>query len=129
MCALRTTKIRTKKGFALSDWQLLQSKATFNSLDEKPQDGYGIGEVEKHNKQYDGWVVVGDKVFNVTPYIAYHPGGEKILLPYLGKDATDAFNKYHSYVSVDELLKKCFVGHFNKSKSPIKNAEVIGKSS
>ena len=67
MCALRTTKIRTKKGFALSDWQLLQSKATFNSLDEKPQDGYGIGEVEKHNKQYDGWVVVGDKVFNVAP--------------------------------------------------------------
>ena len=117
MCALRTTKIKQRKGFSLSDWQLLQSKAKFNSEDEQPKEGYNIEQIQKHNKKYDGWMIINNKVFNVTPYIAYHPGGEKILLPYLGKDGTKAFNKYHNYISVDELLKKCYVGCFNNNNN------------
>ena len=115
MCALRTTKVKLKKGFSLNDWQLLHSKATFNSLDEPV--GYKIEDVQKHNKKYDGWMVIGDKVFNVTPYIAYHPGGEKILEKNLGKDVTEEFNKFHKYINVEELLKKCCVGFYVRGDS------------
>ena len=45
MCALRTTKIKQKKGFSLSDWQLLQSKAKFNSEDENSVYDTSIGRI------------------------------------------------------------------------------------
>jgi cytochrome b involved in lipid metabolism len=40
----------------------------------------------------------------------FHPGGKKILMPALGKDATKLFDKYHRWVNVEFMLAKCMVG-------------------
>lgn len=32
-------------------------------------------------------------VYNVTPYMDYHPGGEEELMKAAGKDGTDLFDK------------------------------------
>lgn len=33
-------------------------------------------ELTKHNKIHDGWIAIRGKVYNVTRYMDFHPGGE-----------------------------------------------------
>lgn len=48
-------------------------------------------EVEKHNAESDCWIVVNNKVYDSTSYIAQgqHP---PVIIESCGKDGTDAFN-------------------------------------
>ncbi len=50
------------------------------------------------------------KVYNISPYLRFHPGGVPILMKAAGKDGTTLFMKYHSWVNADALLEKCLVG-------------------
>jgi len=52
-------------------------------------------EVAKHNKLGDAWLVVDGDVYNLSKFAKMHPGGELIVEPYLGKDATDVFFELH----------------------------------
>ena len=47
-------------------------------------------EVQKHNKLSDLWIIINDKVYDVTSF-GGHPGGFDLLLDYAGKDATVGF--------------------------------------
>ena len=42
---------------------------------------YDLAEIAKHNSAEDCWLLINDKVYDVTPYIAdaTHPGGAAIL--------------------------------------------------
>lgn len=55
-------------------------------------------------------MAVRGKVYNVTRYLDYHPGGAAELMKGAGKDATSLFDEAHAYVNIDQLLAKCFVG-------------------
>ncbi|KAF8257543.1 hypothetical protein EI94DRAFT_1757766, partial [Lactarius quietus] len=37
-----------------------------------------------HNKRDDAWAAFSGKVYNITPYLAFHPGGEKELMRVAG---------------------------------------------
>ena len=94
---------RIKAGFGLSDWtRLLKS-----SNDLAQRKGQALRrdirkeEVAEHDQVYDGWMILHNKVYNVAPYLEYHPGGAAIMKPCLGKDATALFEKYHRWVNVD----------------------------
>lgn len=50
------------------------------------------------------------QVYNVTPYLRFHPGGVDYLMLGAGKDATALFNKYHRWVNVDMMMNACLVG-------------------
>ena len=52
-------------------------------------------EVGKHNTRDDAWLVIEGKVYNVSKFIASHPGGDMILEG-LGKNATSLFTSMHS---------------------------------
>jgi cytochrome-b5 reductase len=54
------------------------------------------------------------QVYNITPYLRYHPGGADILMKAAGKDGTSLFNKYHPWVNAAALLEKCLVGLLHK---------------
>ncbi|GCF00448.1 hypothetical protein ZYGM_002685 [Zygosaccharomyces mellis] len=67
--------------------------------------------LQRHKTKDDCWCVIQGKVYCLTNYFDFHPGGVDILLKNCaGKDATVLFNKYHRWVSYDKLLENCFVG-------------------
>ncbi len=51
---------------------------------------YSLDELALHNTEQDCWLVLGDKVYDVTKFISSHPGG-KAILEGCGKDATELF--------------------------------------
>jgi hypothetical protein len=48
-----------------------------------------------HNKKEDAWTAINGKVYNFTPYLPYHPGGEKELMRVAGRDGTKLFCEIH----------------------------------
>ena len=80
-------------------------------------------ELAKHNTQEDCWIAVHGKVFNVTPYLDFHPGGVEELMKGAGKDATAIFNQVHQYVNYASMLKKCHVGDYVPKHSPLMDVQ------
>jgi hypothetical protein len=56
---------------------------------------YTAAEVAKHNKKDDVWVIIDGQGLDVTSFLPDHPGGEKAILLYAGRDATEEFNMLH----------------------------------
>ncbi|KAI9475878.1 MAG: FMN-dependent dehydrogenase-domain-containing protein [Benjaminiella poitrasii] len=52
-------------------------------------------EVAKHKTKDDVWVIIHGKVYDLTQFLPEHPGGQKIIMKYAGKDATSAFDPIH----------------------------------
>lgn len=67
-------------------------------------------ELAKHNKKEDCWICIRGLVYNVTPYMEYHPGGEDELMKAAGTDGTDLFDQVHRWVNYESMLKECLVG-------------------
>lgn len=63
-------------------------------------------------KGKDAWTVMGGKVYNVTPYLGFHPGGEAELLKGAGRDGTRLFGEVHPWVNYEGMLAACLVGVF-----------------
>mmetsp|Transcript_119142 Transcript_119142/g.186939 ORF Transcript_119142/g.186939 Transcript_119142/m.186939 type:complete len:82 (+) Transcript_119142:76-321(+) len=53
-------------------------------------------DVAKHNTDTDCWVIIGDDVYDVTKFLADHPGGKKSIMLFAGKDATEEFDMLHN---------------------------------
>ena len=57
------------------------------------------------------WTSLRGRVYNLTAYLPFHPGGGSILLTSAaGRDCTKLFDKYHAWVNADALLEACLVG-------------------
>jgi len=48
-------------------------------------------EVAKHNSSSDCWLIIENKVYDVSEYLGTHPGGCGIIIQYCGTEATHAF--------------------------------------
>lgn len=42
-------------------------------------------EVAKHNSRKSCWIIINDKIYDLTGYLDSHPGGSDILLKHAGK--------------------------------------------
>jgi L-lactate dehydrogenase (cytochrome) len=51
-------------------------------------------------------VILHGKAYDVTEFLPEHPGGEKIILKYAGKDATKKFDPIHPKDVLDKYLDK-----------------------
>ncbi len=58
----------------------------------------------------NAWTALGGKVYNITPYLAFHPGGEPELLRCAGRDGNKLFGEIHPWVNYDTMLAACLVG-------------------
>lgn len=80
---------------------------------------YKWAEIERHSKLSDAWIVLDNKVYNITDWISKHPGGQNMILQELGRDATVIFETAHFDSSRDarlNVLKPYFIGDLSRSK-------------
>ncbi|KIH91055.1 heme steroid-binding protein domain protein [Sporothrix brasiliensis 5110] len=61
-------------------------------------------------KGRDAWTALGGMVYNISPYLPFHPGGAGELLRCAGKDGNQLFNDIHSWVNYDNMLSACRIG-------------------
>ncbi|MDB9925255.1 cytochrome b5 domain-containing protein [bacterium] len=105
-------KVQLGAGYSQMDWMRLTKKdndlAGLNGASRKRK--ITLEEIAQHSTMDDCWTVLRGKVYNLTPYINFHPGGDKILKGILGKDCTKLFDKYHKWVNGEYMLEKCKVG-------------------
>jgi len=68
---------------------------------------YTMAEVSQHSTSTDCWLILSNGVYDVTPYISRHPGGNAIL-KWCGRDATQMFSKHPA--SAKELKEQFKIG-------------------
>ncbi|XP_076371795.1 cytochrome b5 reductase 4 isoform X2 [Tachypleus tridentatus] len=125
---LQRNKVALRPGRSLMDWirltnssqDLAGTKGLIRDVTEE--------ELRKHNKTYDAWMVLKGKVYNVTPYMEFHPGGEEELMRGVGTDATDLFNSIHRWVNAESMLQKCLIGKY-RPLSPLSSSGSINRTS
>ncbi|XP_072251055.1 cytochrome b5 reductase 4 isoform X2 [Leuresthes tenuis] len=103
-------KVALKPGHSLMDWiRFAKSGKDLTGLRgrliEVTQE-----ELQKHNRRDDCWTCIRGMVYNVTPYMDYHPGGEEELMKAAGIDGTELFDQVHRWVNYESMLKECLVG-------------------
>lgn len=54
--------------------------------------GYTLAQVGTHASAQDCWLLIDNKVYNVTSFINQHPGGSQMITNWCGQEATQAFN-------------------------------------
>lgn len=55
--------------------------------------------LSQHNTPGDAWSAFNSKVYNLTPYLRFHPGGEKELMRCAGRDGTKLFSEWQTCFS------------------------------
>ncbi|XP_060203958.1 cytochrome b5 [Lycium barbarum] len=85
---------------------------------------HAFEEVAKHNKTKDCWLILSGKVYDVTPFMDDHPGGDEVLLSATGKDATNDFEDVGHSDSAREMMDKYYIGEIDMSTVPLKRAYI-----
>lgn len=57
--------------------------------------GYSLANVTTHASRSDCWVAVNGNVYDLTTWIAQHPGGPAAIVKICGTDGSATFNKQH----------------------------------
>lgn len=83
-------------------------------------------EVQKHNTKEDCWVIIHNKVYDVSDFVDEHPGGSAVILKYAGKNATKAFDPIHPPDTLTKYLApKHHLGEVSKPP-PKKQTKAAG---
>jgi len=77
---------------------------------------FSESEIRTHNTDKSTWITIEGSVFDVTKFAMAHPGGEKLLKDYGGKDATDAFNAFHRRDVLNKYSDKLKLGEVEGAK-------------
>lgn len=56
------------------------------------------------------WSSYMGKVYNITPYLPFHPGGEPELMKAAGRDGGKLFMEVHPWVNWEGMMGSCVVG-------------------
>ncbi|KIK55134.1 hypothetical protein GYMLUDRAFT_176040 [Collybiopsis luxurians FD-317 M1] len=102
-------KVALAPGHSPLDWAALKSSGTdLRGVDTLMRIPPSV--LKQHNTRDDAWSAFNGKVYNITPYLPFHPGGEKELMRVAGRDGTKLFALTHAWVNADFMLDSCLVG-------------------
>lgn len=74
-------------------------------------------ELKKHNKRDDAWILINNKVYDITKFIDNHPGGD-VILKGVGKNSTELFNNVgHPEYVKNTILPKYLIGVLSTSQT------------
>uniref|UniRef100_A0AAR2L5V3 Cytochrome b5 heme-binding domain-containing protein n=1 Tax=Pygocentrus nattereri TaxID=42514 RepID=A0AAR2L5V3_PYGNA len=74
---------------------------------------YTLEEVQAHNMSKDTWLIIHDKVYDITTFLEEHPGGEEVLLEQAGTDATESFEDVGHSTDAREMLQQYYIGELH----------------
>ena len=77
---------------------------------------YTAAQVEKHSTPEDCWLIVHEKVYDVTSFVPRHPGGNMIWVK-AGGDCTQLFDSYHP-LRTQMVLDKYYIGELRREAGP-----------
>ena len=95
----RTTPVKSKS----------LSKETVITPKEKYVGPFTAEEVAKHNKEEDAWIIVDNKVYDITDFVPLHPGGDTILNN-VGRDSSVGFHGPQHPVNAWDVLNERYIG-------------------
>ena len=88
---------------------------------------YSRADVRAHATRDDAWTIVDGNVYDVTTWIPRHPGGDRLLLAFAGRDCTDEFAAFHR-PEVRKRLDAFLVGETGpEDDEPSKRRESLSK--
>ena len=71
---------------------------------------FTIEKVKLHKTAKDCWIIINDKVYDITKFLSEHPGGKKVLVRVGGKDATEQFHQLHKESVLEKVAKQHQIG-------------------
>uniref|UniRef100_UPI00398F6161 cytochrome b5 type B n=1 Tax=Pristiophorus japonicus TaxID=55135 RepID=UPI00398F6161 len=82
-------------------------------------------EVKTHNGSKSTWLVIHDKVYDVTRFLEEHPGGEEVLFEQAGGDATESFEDVGHSTDAREMLTQYFIGELDLADRRKENSKDV----
>lgn len=83
---------------------------------------FTVEEVAKHNTKESLWIVIKNRVYDVTEFIKEHPGGDLVIIDRAGDDATIEFEGQEH--SADAKVGRSFFKTRNKNCSTFRRFSV-----
>ena len=80
---------------------------------------YSYQEVAEHNGPENFWIIIDDKVYDVSQFKDEHPGGDEIIMDLGGQDATESFVDIGHSDEALRLLKGLYIGDVDKTSERV----------
>uniref|UniRef100_A0A3B4FTH7 Cytochrome b5 n=1 Tax=Pundamilia nyererei TaxID=303518 RepID=A0A3B4FTH7_9CICH len=71
---------------------------------------YRLAEIEKQNSFKSTWIIIHNKVYDVTKFLEEHPGGEEVLREQAGGNATESFEDVGHSTDAREMASSMVIG-------------------
>ncbi len=89
-----------------------------NNTPQEIQTKLDATEISRHDSAGDCWMIIDNKVYNITNYLGIHPGRAGTIIPYCGKEATNVFvtkdtGSSHS-ANAYSMLTSYYIGDLNQ---------------
>ncbi|KAF2303999.1 hypothetical protein GH714_026128 [Hevea brasiliensis] len=89
--------------------QAQRQKGHLTTSEKKASKVYSKAEVSLHNKRTNCWIIIKEKVYDVTSYVEEHPGGDAILA-HAGDDSTEGFYGPQHATRVFDMIEDFYIG-------------------
>ncbi|XP_056155252.1 cytochrome b5 [Lampris incognitus] len=74
---------------------------------------YRLSEIEEQNTFQSTWIIVHNRVYDVTKFLEEHPGGEEVLREHAGGDATESFEDVGHSTDAHEMAAHMVIGELH----------------
>jgi cytochrome b involved in lipid metabolism len=71
---------------------------------------FTLDEVATHLTHDNLWIIIREKIYDLTAFLQKHPGGKNVLLNSAGKDATIKFETFFHSEEARRVLEQSYVG-------------------
>lgn len=96
---------------------------------------YSLSIINQHDKPNDLWMIIYNRVYDITNFSCDHPGGAEVLFDCGGCDATEAFDEVGHSIDALNMLNPYYIGNliedecinYKKFKNPKSNNEIINE--
>ncbi len=95
-------KVALAPGHSPLDWARLKTSADLRQVSSFMR--ITPSQLLAHRKKGDLWMALGGRVYNVTRYVDFHPGGVAQLMRAAGKDGTQLYSQIFFSLFLQDLM-------------------------